>query len=190
MYLGSFFTTQYIGQCVTPLGLEKVKALISPESDAGVVRWNMVTFYDAFFDMLSDDDSDLNASQTRRLNRWDIQSSWLGYAWNQTTANRNCVIQRKQDPGPLLALGKDGFPVLVVHGKEDKLVFCEKVVEEAKKIFTNLDVAVITDGGNHAPFYENPGEVMKDIGLFVKKIQVSNMIFRELLLILTCNSYT
>ena len=170
VYLGSFFSTENLGQYLTTLCVEKVQVLVSPESDADAIRANIVAFHDAIFDLLTDS----NASELRRLDRWDIQSTWLGYAWNQTTADRRYVASRKQDPEPLFALGKTGFPVLVVHGNEDMLVSCENVVKEAKKHFTNLEVHIMTGSdGNHAPFYENPGEVMVHIGSFVKKIQVS-----------------
>ena len=172
VYLSSVFTTYHIGLCCTPFCLEKVTTLITSESKPEDIQHAMVTLYDAFFDTTSDDPSPA-ASQTRRMDRWDTQSSWLGYSWHQTTEIRNHVVSREQDSTPLFALGKEGFPVLVIHGKEDKLVVCEKVVEEAKKHFTNLDIAIVADGGNHAPFYENPGEVMKHIGSFVKKVQVS-----------------
>ena len=173
VYLGSVFTTYHIGLCVTPFAQEKVTKLISSESSADDIQQTIVTLYDAIFDKISDD-PDPAASLSRRMDRWDTQSSWLGYSWHQTTENRKCVISRKQDSEPLFALGREGFPVLIVQGKDDRIVVCEKIVEEAKKHFTNLDVAIVNDGGNHAPFYGNPGEVMKHIGSFVKKVQVSS----------------
>lgn len=173
VYIASFFGMQFIPVFLLPFAVQQVSVMISAEASTEAQRDAILRFSDAIFDTYSDCNPYSPAdAHVRQLRRWEVQSKWLGYGVHQSTADRNNVAMRQNDTGPLFALGKKGFPVLIVHGTGDAIVDPVKEVEEGKKYFTNLTVALIEpeDGGNHAPFHENPNLVMEHIGSFVKKV--------------------
>jgi pimeloyl-ACP methyl ester carboxylesterase len=63
------------------------------------------------------------------------------------------TLSRSQDPAPLAKAGKLGFPVLLIHGKEDVVNSPTAVVECMQALFDDLDIALL-DGVGHAPVYE------------------------------------
>lgn len=155
----------------TPLAFKYDTILMNPEATAEEVQVATLSFSDGIFDLQSEVDAASEVDlKTRRLRRWDVQSTWLGYGSHQTANHRHFVNFRDQDSSSLYTLGSQGFPALVVHGAQDALVNPRAMVEESRSCFTNLKVALIEDGGSHAVFYENPDEVMKHIGEFANEV--------------------
>lgn len=171
---------EFIPHFLTPFAIEQVSVMLSTESTAEALRDATIRFSDAIFDYVSDCHPYSPAdAHVRQLQRWDVQSTWLGYGVHQSTTHRYNVARRENDTGPLFALGKKGFPVLIVHGTRDAIVDSVKGIEEGKKHFTNLTVAMIEDGGHHAPFHDNPSLVMEHIGSFVKKVStVGSVVYK------------
>ncbi|KAH8113559.1 alpha/beta-hydrolase [Phellopilus nigrolimitatus] len=101
---------------------------------------------------------------------WQTKCLWLGMVVCQTPSHRKFVLTRPQDPAKLLELGNKGLPLLIVNGTEDQQVNGERVVEEMKAHFRDLEVAMIGKNGSHSIFYENQDEVMDNITRFVSKV--------------------
>ena len=89
---------------------------------------------------------------------------------HQSAQTRVLVLDREQDSGPLLALGKKGFPVLVLHGTQDALIDGQITISIAREIFINLRVFEIAKGGSHVVFHWNPEAVMHRIGEFAHEV--------------------
>lgn len=173
VYLCGLLRTKAFG-LTTPLAFKYGSVLRNPEASAEAVQAATLGFSNGIFDLQSEVDagSELDL-KSRRLRRWGVQSTWLGYGVHQTANHRSLVSSRDQDISSLYALGSEGFPVLVVHGAQDALVNPRAVIEESQKHFTNLRVVLIEDGGSHAVFHENPDEVMKNIGEFANEVWVN-----------------
>lgn len=119
--------------------------LFNLEASGVEVQAAALSFSDGIFDLQSEVDDISEADlKGRRLHRWDVQSAWLGYTAYQT-------VHHHIDSSALNALGQEGFPVLVVQSI--------RTVSEAQKVFINLKIALM-DRIKHAPFHENPEEVM------------------------------
>lgn len=100
---------------------------------------------------------------------YDLKMFWLGVsmAQNPTVAGR--VLRRPQDPTALYAWAKEGLPLLVLSGSEDKQMLGQRLGEEMEKRFTNLTVHVF-DGLGHALFYEDPENVYSTVFDFARKV--------------------
>ena len=103
---------------------------------------------------------------------WDIRCKWNGMATFQLPIHRQLLFGRQHDPTKLFELGASNFPMLVVHGRNDKHLQVEPVVSEMKPVFKNLEVHIIEKGGSHAVHLENESEVMKCILAFARKVHV------------------
>ncbi|KAI5117030.1 hypothetical protein M0805_002246 [Coniferiporia weirii] len=99
---------------------------------------------------------------------WELKCLWTGMASCQTPAHRTFISTRAQDPTRLLELGKNGLPLLILNGTEDKLINSKVIVAEMQLHFKNLEVSWIEKGGDHAVFYENAGEVIDAITKFAR----------------------
>lgn len=171
VYLGSFFSVNHIPPYCTSFAKEQVAVMASPEATQEALRTAIVQFSDGIFDLYPDcvPYSPVDA-RARQLKRWDTQSAWLGYGVHQSTLDRGCVVGRSQDSTRLFELGKEGFPILILHGTQDALVRPEPIVKDAKEHFKNAKIALI-EGGTHAVFDDSPTEVMKHIGAFAEEVQ-------------------
>ncbi|KZV68761.1 alpha/beta-hydrolase [Peniophora sp. CONT] len=100
---------------------------------------------------------------------YDLKMFWLGIsmAQNPTVAGR--VLRRPQDPTALYAWAKEGLPLLILSGSEDKQVLGQRLGEEMERYFTNLTIRVF-DGLGHALFYEDPENVYSTIFDFARKV--------------------
>lgn len=103
---------------------------------------------------------------------FNLKTAWIGTAVLQSPKVCNNVLSRSQDPEKLHELGKEGLPMLILGGAEDRQVQNSVVVDEMKPYFKNLDVHII-EGGSHALFYDNEGEVVDSISSFVSKVYTS-----------------
>lgn len=73
-------------------------------------------------------------------------------------------------PGPDGALQIGQRRLLIVHGKWDRQVNGQAVVEAMKPRFMNLDVCMTDEGGSHAVHVENEAKVMVSIKTFANKL--------------------
>ena len=171
VYIGSFFSTAHIPLYATSFASEQVVVMTSPDSTQQALKAAVITFSDGIFDPYSDcDPYSPEDARVRRMHRWDVQSTWLGYGVHQTSLDRAFVIARSQDTTRLFEMGKEGFPILILHGTQDALIRPEKLVEDAKEHFTNVKIALV-ENGTHAVFHENSSETMEHIGAFVEEVQ-------------------
>ena len=104
---------------------------------------------------------------------WELKWKWGGMATVQSPSHRRLLLSRLQDPAKLFRLGENGFPLLIIHGKNDKQVDGQVVVEEMKPLFKNLDVCLIEKGGSHAVHIENERDVLDSIRSFVNRVYAS-----------------
>lgn len=146
-----------------------LSVLLDPSATPEAVRLAVIGFTDGIFDTISElagSEADL---EKRRLARWEVQSAWIGFIAQQSIEARTLTVQREQDSGPIYKFGAEGFPVLVLLGLQDALFDAPAVLVKAKKVFKNLKVALIENGG-HAPFETSPAEVMTFIGDFINEL--------------------
>lgn len=101
---------------------------------------------------------------------WELKWKWSGMTTVQSPNVWLLLFARYQDPTALFKLGSDGFPLLIVHGKWDRQVNGQAVVEAMKPRFMNLDVCMTDEGGSHAVHVENEAKVMVSIKTFANKL--------------------
>lgn len=108
----------------------------------------------AFSDMLFTDPESID---------WDIRCKWNGMASFQLPMHRRFLFTRQHDPTKLIEQGEKNFPMLVIHGKHDRHLRAEPVIEELRSIFKFIEVHIFEKGGSHAVHLENESEVMTSI---------------------------
>lgn len=112
---------------------------------------------------------------------WETQCSWLGMAMQQSLVNRKFVLTRAQDPGPLIALGAQGLPTLVLCGKFDAHLDGSILAKELRaRSFTRVECRLIEKGGSHAVHIENREEVMSCLLKFAARAVNTNTVVRAL----------
>ena len=102
---------------------------------------------------------------------WELKCFWIGMLASQRPTHRKLALNRPQDPTPLFELAAKGLPLLILGGKYDRQVNHNKLVEEMRPHFKDMEVCLIEKGGSHAVFYENPDEIMERIMTFTRRVR-------------------
>lgn len=148
-----------------------VEALIAPGATTQAVYESLLGFSDGMFELRSEYESASEAELLlKKMERWNAQSAWLGYAVHQTSAHRLLSCTRDQNTDSLLALGANGLPVLIMHGADDVLMDAKMATEGLKMNFKNSQVVILT-GASHALHLDDKGKVMESIAEFVRYIR-------------------
>lgn len=168
VYVCSFLSVKQISDVSTPLADRHVESLIAPGAATEAVYESLLGFSDGMFELRSEYESASKADLlSRKKERWNVQSAWLGYAVHQTSAHRLFSSTRDQNTDPLLALGANGLPVLIMHGADDVLMDAKMATEGLKNNFKNSQV-VLFKGASHALHLDDKEKVMDNISEFVK----------------------
>ena len=171
VYLSGLLALNYSSVVLTERSVAPVLALQNTTALPEDARLATLNFTDDVFEQLEILETASNETlNARRLRRWEVQNAWIGYVEHQSAQTRVLVLDRQQDSGPLLALGKEGFPVLVLHGTQDALIDGQITTSIAREIFNNLRVFEIAKGGSHVVFHWNPEAVMHRIGEFAHEV--------------------
>lgn len=150
----------YVGPILSQVATAEVQGVLpglQQDSDVNLAMRSILQFSDLLF---------IDPSAIP----WALKWKWGGMTTVQSPNVRLLLFARYQDPTALFKLGSDGFPLLIVHGKWDRQVNGQAVVQAMKPRFTNLDVCVIDEGGSHAVHVENEAKVMLSINTFANKI--------------------
>jgi pimeloyl-ACP methyl ester carboxylesterase len=78
--------------------------------------------------------------------------AWIGGACHMPPKSCLLALTRKQDPAGLFEAGKNGLPLLIIHGKQDLQINGDAVIENMAPRFTDCET-VLLDGG-HMLIYE------------------------------------
>lgn len=105
---------------------------------------------------------------------FDVKSKWLGNTVVQTPDITAVLQSRRTDEARLFELGRRGLPLLVLHGKEDKLVDGDAVITLLKPSFKNMEVRLLDNSG-HAVFYDSHGDTVDILIDFVRRVKVSQV---------------
>ena len=92
----------------------------------------------------------------------------------QTPAAARRVLTRPQDPTALFNWGKEGLPLLILTGTEDKQMLGPQLVEEMQPKFVNCTTRTF-EGLGHALFYEDPDAVYSAIFDFTRTVTKANL---------------
>jgi len=98
-----------------------------------------------------------------------VKTSWLGQTALQFPGFTGIALSRGQDPAKLFKAGRQGLPLLILHGTEDKIMSCDGAVSAMKPHFSDVSVHLI-QGGSHALFFEHQEEVVKALVGFVNRV--------------------
>jgi pimeloyl-ACP methyl ester carboxylesterase len=80
-------------------------------------------------------------------------SAWIGATCWLPPKQATLALTRKQDTTKFYEAGKNGMPLLIIHGLEDLQVSGKDVVEQIQPKFTDCQVELL-EGVGHIPFYE------------------------------------
>ncbi|KLO08125.1 alpha/beta-hydrolase [Schizopora paradoxa] len=181
-----------MGAMGTPFILDLIPKLFDETKSIAEMRTLDLAFVDSCFAKYDHDRKerlpsevtgfDAGSEKLRSRNRgkmpskyWETQCSWLGMAMQQSLAHRKFVLTRTQDPGPLLALGAQGLPTLVLCGKYDSHLDGSILAKELRaRSFTRVECRLIEKGGSHAVHIENREEVMACLLKFAARAVNSN----------------
>ena len=100
---------------------------------------------------------------------WETRALWVGAFFMQTPKDRVLAMSRPQDPTKLLEQAKNGLPLLIIGGREDRPIDTSVVVKEMESQFTKMKVVWIEEKGSHAMFYDNMEATMKAITDFMNE---------------------
>lgn len=100
-----------------------------------------------------------------------LKVSWLGQTMLQPAHVLKHILSRPQDSDQLHAAGRQGLPMLVFSGTEDKQVVGHVVAAEMKPYFKNFEFCAI-EGGSHALFYEYQDEFVNALLKFISRVKV------------------
>ena len=106
---------------------------------------------------------DYDGNDEDNIVSWETRCMLLGMSVLMSQNTRLLAASHEQDPTKLFELGKQGFPLLLVHGAHDGYMSGKKVFEELQPIFTNIKLKMIEKGGSHIVFLENPEEIMDSV---------------------------
>ena len=174
VYLSGLWALNYSNVVITNRSSTPVQILQNTTALPEDVRLATLNLTDDVFEKLKILETASNETlNARRLRRWEVQNTWIGYVEHQSAQTRVLVLEREQDSGPLLALGKEGFPVLVLHGTQDALIDGQIAISVARGVFNNLRVFEIAKGGSHVIFHWNPEAVMHHIGAFAHEVYMA-----------------
>ncbi|GLB40605.1 putative alpha beta-hydrolase [Lyophyllum shimeji] len=100
---------------------------------------------------------------------YDIKLAWVGSAVYLPPAAASLALGRSQDPSKLLAQGKAGWPLLIIHGTKDLQIDGNAVISNMAPLFKNVETHMI-QGAGHIPFFDDESSVAKYILAWTKRI--------------------
>ncbi|KZT01989.1 alpha/beta-hydrolase [Laetiporus sulphureus 93-53] len=106
---------------------------------------------------------------------FDLITSWYGMVMLTLSSVMTFLLTWEHNTTKYFEEEKNGLPLLLVYGSEDKHVHGEVLAKELPDHFNNLKVHVV-EGGSHASFYERQDEVVTELLSFVKRTEVSGYI--------------
>ncbi|KLO07077.1 alpha/beta-hydrolase [Schizopora paradoxa] len=93
---------------------------------------------------------------------WDIKWSWRGMGAIPPPSSFGFALVREIDAGPLIALGRKGFPLHVIGATDDGMINAQGVLAEVGKYFVKL-TSFVVEKGSHAVFYQSRDVVVESI---------------------------
>ncbi|KAG5651519.1 hypothetical protein H0H81_008356 [Sphagnurus paluster] len=140
----------YLGDILNKVATPTVLSFLPGLQDATNVTAALQTRID-FIDTLS--------SQSE-LVPYATKLAWLGSAVHLPPAAATLALGRTQNPDPLIAQGKAGWPLLIIHGSSDLQIDGDAVIENMAPLFKNVEANLIK-GAGHIPFYDDEPAVAK-----------------------------
>jgi pimeloyl-ACP methyl ester carboxylesterase len=101
---------------------------------------------------------------------WELKTFWVGMVTLQSPSIRFLTMSRSQEMERFHELGRQGMPLLILGGRDDKLIDTNKIVSLLEPHFKNMEVGWIEERGSHTFFYDNMEETMRRISDFVRRV--------------------
>ncbi|KAF8072112.1 alpha/beta-hydrolase [Lyophyllum atratum] len=95
--------------------------------------------------------------------------AWVGSAVYLPPAAASLALGRTQDPSKLLAEGKAGWPLLILHGTKDLQIDGNAVIGNMAPLFKNVETHLL-QGAGHIVFYDDEARVAKYILAWTSRI--------------------
>jgi len=97
-----------------------------------------------------------------------LKASWAGMSAMQPPAVTALILARTQDPAALHVAGRNGLPLLILHGAADAQVDGAEVARQLRPHFADCEVQIVP-GGSHALFHEKRDEVVQHLTAFAHR---------------------
>jgi pimeloyl-ACP methyl ester carboxylesterase len=103
-----------------------------------------------------------------------LEESWVGGSVYTFALQGSFIVSRAQDPSDLFKAGKDGLPLLVLSGSEDKILKSEETINLLKPQFRRFESQII-QGAGHIVFYDAQETVVRRVTAFVERVVSPHM---------------
>lgn len=100
---------------------------------------------------------------------YETKMQSLGSAVTQFPQVSTLLLARTQDPSAMYAAGRQGFPLLMIYGTNDKILQNEVIINATAPNFSKIQVKKIV-GASHAVFYEYKDAFLAALLDFVKSV--------------------
>lgn len=101
---------------------------------------------------------------------YDTKLAWLGSTTHLLPPVATLVLNRTQDPTPLMKEGASGWPLLILAGTEDKQINGSATIANMAPKFKNVESHLIP-GGGHIIFFDDTPTVSKLLLSFIARIR-------------------
>jgi len=96
-------------------------------------------------------------------------SALLGATSFSDTVALGLLLSRQQDPAPLWKAGREGLPLWLVYGSNEKMVNGTALIQLVGDNFRNIKIQEI-QGGSHTVFWEHEDIFVKGLKQFAKGV--------------------
>jgi len=81
------------------------------------------------------------------------------------------ILERNQSTDALAAAGKNGLPILVLHGTKDRTIIGPEVERLVREWFIDVEAHYI-EGGSHSVFWEHESVFVESVVKFSQRVSV------------------